>query len=313
MSDILIADIGGTTSRAAFAAVGGRPEGIVTIPNDSVEGPEGVFERMLAGVNALPRAAVLAVAAPVSGEVITLTNRDWCVRLSDLSARFGIAPIHAVNDFEALAWALPSLREHELRRLGEAGAFSDGVKLVVGPGTGLGVAALVPVDSGIQVIASEGGHSSFGPAYPDEEPVFRRLAEQKAPLSAEWILSGPGLARLHAAMHPGTMTLKPEMLVMQACAGNREARATVALFVRLLGRFAGDMALAFKATGGVYVAGGVATGLGSLFEAKLFRAAFERHPPYETLLQSIPSALITYAEPGLLGCANIAGRLIRDA
>lgn len=310
MADILIADIGGTTSRAAFATLGGRPEGIVTIANDSVDGPEGVLARMLDGRTQRPLAAVLALAAPVGGDEIALTNRNWCVRLPDLSARFGISPIHALNDFEALAWALPSLTAHDLQPIGDARDFPPGVKLVVGPGTGLGVAALVPTRDGLHVIASEAGHSSFGPAYADEEPVFRRLAETHAPLSAESMLSGTGLTELHGAMHPGTLKVKPEMIVRQAYAGDRTARASVAMFVRLLGRFAGDMALAFRATGGVFVAGGVATGLGSLFDARLFRAAFERHPPYEAMLKRIPSALITCAEPGLIGCVAVAERLI---
>jgi glucokinase len=313
MADILIADIGGTTSRAAFASLGGRPEGVVTIANDSVDGPEGVLARMLDGAPRRPRAAVLALAAPVNGEEIALTNRNWRVRLSDLSARFGLSPIHAVNDFEALAWALPSLTERDLQPLGEPRSVAHGVKLVVGPGTGLGVAALVPIRDGFHVLASEAGHSSFGPAYPDEEIVFHRLAEAKAPLSAECVLSGAGLSALHDAMHPGTLKVKPEMIVRQARAGDHVARETVAMFVRLLGRFAGDMALAFKATGGVYVAGGVATGLGPLFDARLFRAAFERHPPYDAMLKAIPSALITCEEPGLIGCVAVAERLITKA
>ncbi|MGD9924704.1 MAG: glucokinase [Pseudorhodoplanes sp.] len=313
MADILIADIGGTTSRAAFASIGGRPERIVTIANDSVDGPEGVLARLLDGAPHRPRAAVLAFAAPVNGDEIALTNRNWCVRLPDLSARFGISSIHAVNDFEALAWALPLLRRDDLQPIGGDCVFPPGVKLVIGPGTGLGVAALVPTRDGLHVIASEAGHSSFGPAYADEESVFHRLAEQNAPLSAESVLSGTGLAALHDAMHPGTLRVKPEMIVRQAAAGNREARATVAMFVRLLGRFAGDMALSFRASGGVYVAGGVATGLGPLFDARLFRAAFERHPPYEAMLKAMPSALITCAEPGLIGCVAVAERLMRKA
>jgi glucokinase len=313
MADILIADIGGTTSRAAFASLGGRPERIVTIDNDSVDGPAGVLARLLDGAPQRPRAAVLALAAPVSGDEIALTNRNWCVRLPDLSSRFGISPIHAVNDFEALAWALPSLRPDDLQPIGDACGVVPGVKLVVGPGTGLGVAALVPNGSGLQVIASEAGHSSFGPAYADEEIVFHRLAEKIAPLSAERVLSGAGLAALHEAMHPGTLKVKPEMIVRQAHAGDRAARATVAMFVRLLGRFAGDMALTFRAAGGVYIAGGVATGLGPLFDARLFRAAFERHPPYEAMLRAMPTALITCEEPGLIGCVAVAERLMRTA
>lgn len=317
MADILIADIGGTTSRAAFASPGGRPQGIVTIANDSVDGPEDVLARLLEGASHRPRAAVLALAAPVSGEEIALTNRNWRVRLPDLSARFGFSTIHALNDFEALAWALPWLQRSDLQPIGEDRDFPDGVKLVVGPGTGLGVAALVPTGRGtgsaFHVIASEAGHSSFGPAYPDEAIIFHRLAEKAAPLSAEAVLSGSGLSALHAAMHPDTLKVKSEMIVRQARAGDRAARATVAMFVRLLGRFAGGMALTFRATGGVYIAGGVATGLGPLFDARLFRAAFERHPPYEALLKAIPTALITCEEPGLIGCAAVAERLVRGA
>jgi len=313
MADILIADIGGTTSRAAFASLGGRPERIVTIANDSVDGPEGVLARLLEGVSQRPRTAVLAFAAPVNGEEIALTNRNWLVRLPDLSARFGISSIHAVNDFEALAWALPQLGPDDLQPIGDDCAFPDGVKLVVGPGTGLGVAALVPTRDGLHVIASEAGHSSFGPAYADEELVFHRLMEKRTPLSAEAVLSGAGLAALHDAMHPGTLKVKAEMIVRQARAGDRNARVTIAMFVRLLGRFVGDMALTFRATGGVYIGGGVATGLGPLFDARLFRAAFERHPPYEPMLKAIPTALITCAEPGLIGCVAVAERLMRTS
>jgi glucokinase len=142
--------------------------------------------------------------------------------------------------------------------------------------------------------------------------VFRRLHEDGLRVSAETLLSGPGLTRLHGALHPGSLRLKPEMIMTQARAGSRDARATISMFVRLLGRFAGDTALTFKATGGVYITGGVALGLGALFDERVFRAAFEAHPPYDKLLAAIPSALITYQEPGLLGCAAIAGRMMRE-
>ena len=117
---------------------------------------------------------------------------------------------------------------------------------------------------------------------PTRRSCFIGCAEKQAPLSAEHVLSGSGLARAASTRCiPALLKLKPEMIVRQARAGDRDARATIAMFVRLFGRFAGDMALAFRATGGVYIAGGVAAGLGPLFDARLFRAAFERHPPYE--------------------------------
>lgn len=309
MAQILVADIGGTNSRIAFAEPGGRPERIVTLSNDEVDGPEGVLARALEG-HAVPKLAVLALAAPVAGDEIPLTNRDWVVRTKELAARFGIARVHALNDFEAVAHALPRLTDADLQPVGPARAMPEGMKLVIGPGTGLGVAALAPVAGGVRAIATEAGHMSFGPAYPDELMIFHRLLERRAPLSAEHILCGPGLPRLHRALHPDLLELKPDMILRQAQAGDRDARATIAMFVRLFGRFTGDMALAFRATGGVFIAGGVAGKLGSLFDAALFRAAFERHPPYEDLLKQIPSALITAPEPGLIGCAAVAEQLL---
>jgi glucokinase len=306
--EILVADIGGTNSRVGFAEPGGRPQRIVTLSNDEVGGLEDVLARALEGV-APPKLAVLALAAPVAGDEIHLTNRDWIVRPKQLAARFGIARVHALNDFEAVAHALPKLTEADLQPLGPVSAMPDGVKFAIGPGTGLGVAALIPLADGYRVVATEAGHMSFGPAYPDEQMIFHRLLEKHAPLSVEQVLSGSGLARLHRAMHPDLLALKPEMILRQANAGDRAARESVAMFVRLFGRFAGDMALAFRSTGGVYIAGGVAEGLGPLFDAALFRAAFERHPPYENLLKSIPSALIICPEPGLVGCAAYAERL----
>jgi glucokinase len=311
MPDILLADIGGTTSRLAFAGADGRPERIVAIPNDSVAGPEAAIRQCIACNGTAPRGAVLAVAGPVDGDEIALTNRAWRFSLRALAQRFGFARIRAVNDFEALAWALPHLGPGDLRPLGPHAADRPGAKVVLGPGTGLGVAALLPCAEGWQAVASEGGHASFGPAAADEVAVFARLREECGAVSAETILSGPGLARLHAALHPGALRAAPEMIVTQARAGLPAARATVALFVRLLGRFAGDAALTFKA-GGVYLSGGVALGLGQLLDAKIFRAAFEAHPPYGPLLAQIPTALITYPEPGLLGCAALARQMVQE-
>ncbi len=312
MSEFLLADIGGTTSRLAFASAGGRPERIVTVANDSVASPEAMIAQCLDGAASRPRAAVLAIAGPVDGDEIALTNRSWRFRLSDLSQRFGLR-FRALNDFEALAWGLPLLSDGDIRAIGAPAGKPHGVKVVVGPGTGLGVAALVPIGGSRggswHVVASEGGHASFGPVARDEEPVFARLSAEVGLISAEHLLSGPGLARLHRAVNPGVMKLSPEMILTQARAGHREARRTVALFVRLLGRFAGDMALIFKASGGVYVAGGVAMGLGALLDERLFRAAFEAHPPLQGLLAAIPTSLITCEQPGLLGCAAFASRM----
>jgi glucokinase len=156
------------------------------------------------------------------------------------------------------------------------------------------------------VVASEGGHVSFGAHATDEENVFARLREQCGSVSAETVLSGPGLLRLARALHPGSAYHEPETIVADAHCGEPMAQTITRLFVRLLGRFAGGLALTFKALGGVYITGGVASGLGPLLDDPQFRAAFEAHPPYQTLLKSIPTLLVTFEQPGLVGCAALA-------
>jgi glucokinase len=180
------------------------------------------------------------------------------------------------------------------------------VKLVLGPGTGLGVAALLPSDGCWHVVASEGGHAAFGPQAADEVEVFARLRAELGSVSAECVLSGPGLVRLARAIDPENACHAPETIVAGALAREPSALAATRLFVRLLGRFAGSLALTFKAQGGVYLAGGVAGGLGPLLDEPTFRAAFEAHPPHQALLESVPTLLITSEEPGLIGCAALA-------
>jgi len=306
---VLLADIGGTNSRFALAGADGRPERTMIIENDTVANLEGAIATYIDKTGARPNAAVLAVAAPLDGEEVALTNRAWRFRPGELARRFGFAKLRLVNDFEAIAWALTRLTAADVRPLGPLLPARPGVRAVLGPGTGLGVAALVPVDGRWQVLASEGGHVSFGPQSLEEMEIFAALLHECGSVSAETILSGPGLPRLMRAIDPGSQAQTPEAVVANALKGDAAALATVQLFVQLLGRFAGDLALIFKAVGGVYIAGGVASRLGSLLDDQAFRAAFEAHPPYETLLASIPIWLMSRSEPGLLGCAVLADEL----
>jgi len=302
---VLLADIGGSKSRFALTAASGVTPAVV-IDNDTVAGFEGAIAHFLEASAARPERATLAVAGPVAGEEITLTNRPWRCSRSHLAQRFGFSDIRVLNDFEALAWALPKLAAADVRPLSAARAAPAGVQIVIGPGTGLGIAALVPANGGAHVLASEGGHSRFGPQTRDEFELFRRIAAECGSVCAETLLSGGGLMRLQHALAPASAHETPEALVARALAGEPSAQATARLFLRLLGRFAGSMALTFKALGGVYLAGGIARALEPLFEEPHFRAAFEAHPPYETLLKSVPTWLIICPEPGLIGCAVVA-------
>jgi glucokinase len=307
---VLLADIGGTNSRFALAGSDGRPTRMLIIENDSVPNLEGAIARYLDETGARPSAAVLAVAAPLESEVVALTNRAWRFRPGELARRFGFAKLRLVNDFEAIAWALTRLTSDDAHPVGAVITARPGVRAVLGPGTGLGVAALVPVDGCWHVLASEGGHASFGPRTPEEVDIFAALMREHGSISAETILSGPGLPRLLHAVDPRSRAKTPEAVVADALAGEAAALKAAQLFVRFLGRFAGGLALTFKAVGGVYIAGGVVSRLGALFDAQAFRASFEAHPPYQALLASIPIWLMHRSEPGLLGCAVLADEFV---
>lgn len=310
-SSVLLADIGGTHSRFAVLGSNGRPDRVVSWDNDRFGGVEGAITTYLSEFGGKPKAAVIAVAGPVGGRDVALTNRNWRFNLDQLATQFGLSRVDAINDFEAQAWALGNLRRDEVRTLGLAVPALHGAKVVLGPGTGLGVAALVPADKGWQAVSSEGGHVIFGAAREDEDPIFARLHEH-GPVSAEMVISGSGLPRLHGAVNPGAAPLTSAAIVQQALAGDPAAGATIKLFVRMLGRFAGDVALTFKAVGGVYITGGVTAKLGVLLDEKILRDAFEAHPPYEYLLRSIPTFTITAEHPGLVGCAALAMAMQRS-
>ena len=308
MTDILLADVGGSTTRLALAAPGGRPDHIIRFENDDITGIEAAIGAYLGGLDARPRAAVLAVAGPIDGEEIHLTNRAWRFRRGDLARRFGFARVDVINDFQAVAWSLPHLAADELSPLGPVTAAGPGPKVALGPGTGLGVAALLPNGDDWIAVATEAGHVSFGAAHDDEVAIFKAIGGGTLTVSAEMAVSGRGLERLYHAMNPRQPVQPARGVVAAAHAGDAAATAVIDMFVRLFGRFAGDMALAFKATGGIYLAGGIARRFGHLFDSTVFRQAFEAHPPYQQMLARIPTFLVTYTEPGLIGCAAFAAR-----
>jgi glucokinase len=318
MSECLLADIGGSKSRFALANSAGRLECILVIDNDAVADLPAAIECYLDKTAARPISAMFAVAGLIDGEEVALTNRAWRFNRAELARRFGLSPLRVLNDFEAIAWSLPHLAPADVRALEVASRTAltklgrkHGVKVVLGPGTGLGVAALVPADGRWHVVASEGGHAAFGPHAADEVEIFARLRDQcGGSVSAEMVLSGSGLVRLAAALGMNVLSLPvgqaSETIVARALAGDPSTLAVTRMFVRLLGRFAGSLALTFRALGGIYITGGVAAGLGRLLEEAHFRAAFEAHPPYQELLAKVPSLLITCDQPGLIGCAAVA-------
>jgi glucokinase len=305
---ILVADIGGTKTRLALAR-GGRLGKIRSLFNDGVADLQELLTRELAAAGKKrPTIAALAVAAPIDGDRVALTNRAWSFSQAKLKHALKLKRLIVVNDFAAVAHALPVLKAKDLVRIGGGKGKKNGNLVACGPGTGFGVAALVRTARGLFVLPSEAGHMLFGPAAKDEAELFARLSGPE-PLVVENILSGPGIARLHRALSGQALT--SDQVITNAKVGHQEALRTVEVFLRLLGRVAGDIALAFDARGGVYIAGGVGRALARSFATSPFRKAFEDRPTYGERLAAIPTYAIVHPSPELLGALSLARAEIR--
>jgi glucokinase len=312
----LVADIGGTNARLAIAdldtlelanAVSLRREGFPSI--------EAVAQSYLQGVAERPRAAAFAVAAPVVGETIKLTNSPWSFRREDLRTALGLNECLLLNDFEALAHALPHLAPSDLQQIGGGAPVERAPKVVLGPGTGLGVAGLVWSPSGWVAVASEGGHASLAVKDAREFAMLERLTRERERLSVEGVVSGPGLAQTYSVLaemagQPVAPVEAPE--VVQRALGGHDACAREALerFAVWLGRFAGDAALFFGARGGVYIGGGIAPRMVDALAAGPFRHAFEAKGRMTAYLTPIPVHVILIGTKAALkgAAAALAGR-----
>lgn len=308
---ILIADIGGTSSRLALVGRDGVPSDIRIHRNDDFAGFEALFEADLAARGPEVMAAVgggaLAVAGPVDGDRVKLTNRDWAFSKRVLRRHFGWQQLAALNDFEALAYGVPALTSADLITVGHGKAVPKGPILVCGPGTGFGVAGLLTIGRRHHAVTGEGGRARLGAVNSEEARLLAHLVRELGTPVVEHALSGSGLARIHYIFTGEKLT--PEAVIAAARRREEDALETCAIFLRLFGRIAGDLALTINARGGVYLAGGVSAALAPFFAASQFREFFEDHPPHEGRLASIPVHVVTHPTPGLIGCAQFGARL----
>jgi glucokinase len=238
-------------------------------------------------------------------------RRDFIAALQDAPAwRKGsrkarcVARALLVNEFRAIAEAIPHLPPETLRHCGGGQAIPGEPVAVLGPGTGLGTAIGARGPGGWHAIQGDGGHSDLAPVDDEELEVWLRLRRAHGRLSAEKVLSGPGLERLYVALS-GRALRAPE-IDAAAWGGEPEALRAHALFTRWLGRVAGNLALIAGARGGVYLAGGILPRWGARFDVAAFRRAFEDKPPYTDWLRAIPAFLVMHPQPGLLGLAVLA-------
>jgi glucokinase len=315
---VLIADIGGTNIRFAVLAPGEPLGQIGALRGDDFETFEDLVEEMWHGTSpdGRPRAAMLAVASPPEPEIIRFTNRDWHFSKAGLRKQFNLENLLIVNDFEAVALALPYLTEADTTRFGGGEAHKGAAMAVLGAGTGLGVAGLLPHDDRWLAVAGEGGHTTLAAQTAEEIEILAGLARRYDHVSAERVLSGPGLAALHDVMRE-IRGLSPRPLtaadVVEAADRDQDptALAVIAHFADFLGTVASDTALTFGATGGVFLAGGVVPKMGALFPADRFRARFEAKGRFSSFCADIPTHLITHPNVALVGLAGALPDVMR--
>ena len=309
---VLAADVGGTNARfALFGTPGGAA---IVLPPQTTAAHAGLAEAARAALAATvlaPRSMLACAAGPVVGRGVKLTNAAWTIDGPEVAAAFGLEQGLLFNDFEAQALAIPALKAEWLRSIGPERAHARGPRLIHGPGTGLGTAALVDAGGRWLAIASEASHSDFAPATPEERAFWPFVPRVHGRLTPETLISGPGIARLHEAIAaslgrspPG---LRSEDIVTRALADHACVEAdTIRAFWKLTARFAGDMAMAFVASGGVILAGGVLPRIVDLLDPRVFRDAFENRAPYVEFARRVPVSLLTGKDTVLHGLAAIA-------
>jgi glucokinase len=315
---VLLADVGGTNVRFALADVGSTSplleSSIRRYRVAEFSSFEDAARRYLVDAGAQPTRGVFAVAGPVTGDEVRMTNHPWVLSRSHLQHAFGFASLRIVNDFAAMSHCVPLLAPRHMHAIGELAAPRVDLArrqtfAVIGPGTGLGVGALLVDRGGFTALETEGGHVGFAPGDETELDVLRQLMKRFGRVSAERLLCGSGLVNLHAALHAHAATigetLTPESITSDIANDPRKLE-TVQRFCAMLGSIAGDFALAFGAWDGVFLAGGLTPKLLDWLAAGAFRRRFEAKGRYERVLARVPTIAILHADPGLLGAAALA-------
>jgi len=306
---ILGGDLGGTKTLLALADGDGR----IVRQRRYASAEYADFADLLADFLGGERgvaAACFGIAGPTDGRTAQLTYLPWRLATDDLGQRFAISRVALVNDFAAAAHGLPHVAPENLVALQVGTPAADAPRVLLGPGTGLGVAGLLPEQGGFRVVAGEGGHFGFAPQTPEQGELWRWLLAQRGRVTAEDIVSGPGLVRAHAFLGGGSTT--PEAIGAAARRGDdARAQAALQLWLACLGAFAGDLALHWLARGGVYIAGGMAAGLLPRVDCAPLLAAFHAKREHAGLMPAMPLHLVTDAELGLRGALALATASVR--
>jgi glucokinase len=308
----LLCDIGGTTAR--FAVLTGETLGpidhvAVSACPTAIDAIGGFLGNR--GDRSRIGAAVLGVAGPVEGGRCLITNSHWVADSAELRAKLGFASVTLINDFEAIAWAVPHLGADDVKPLAGGRAQPGEPMVVIGPGTGLGMAGIMCRGRGLTVIATEGGHATLPGTTPGEDAVIAHLRQRFGHASAERAVSGPGLENLSAAIaaidNVAVASRTAAEITRLALDRNcTTCRAAVDMFCAMLGTVAGNLALTFRARGGVYLAGGIAPRLADYLAQSEFRARFEAKGRFREYVEHIPTTIIMNPDAAFLGLKSLA-------
>lgn len=306
----LLGDIGGTNARFALIRQPGAEIGeIRRLSADTYADPAAAIDAYLTAVGGdRPRTAAFGMANPIDGDWIEMTNHSWSFSIDTLRQRLALSRLLVVNDFHALALALPFLPTDELHQVGGGVRLTARPMAVLGPGTGLGVSGLLPNGDEYLPLSGEGGHVTMVATTTEEAAVIDKLREKFVHVSAERLLSGPGLVNLHDALAAVRRQPVPGVdaaTVTAAALAGTDALAVdaVNMFCAMLGTIAGNLALTLGAKGGVYIGGGIVPRLGSFFDRSPFRQRFEDKGRFRAYLASVPVFVILSEYPALLGAA----------
>lgn len=311
----LIADVGATNARFALVAANGATTAARVYALKDYSSIVEAIATYLAeeSPSAHPTQAVLALASPITGDRVTLTNHPWTFSIEAVRKHFGLRRCRVINDFAANAVAIPHLADSDCLQVGVGAPVADAPIAVIGPGTGLGVSALMPLPRGWVPIEGEGGHVTMAPADAQESAVLERMRSRYDHVSAERLLSGPGLVNLYnvlceLAAAPAAPFTAPQITDPRTWEQDARTRDATAMFCRMLGTAAGNLALTLGARGGVYIAGGIVPRMGAAFAQSGFRSRFEAKGRLQWYLAAIPTYVILRPLPALLGAKMLLER-----
>lgn len=318
---LLIGDIGGTNARFALADFSGDGYSSQrTLKCADFATADAAISCYLEDVScAAPGTVCLAAAGAIVDQRVRFTNNPWTIDAHELRRRFRTERVRLLNDFEAVAYAIPVLAAKDTLPVGlPAPMHFEGEHLMagaIGPGTGLGTVGLKKINEHFYALPSEAAHAGFAPETRQQGELLSLLRERFERVSRERLVSGPGLENLYWALcrlhaeQPASLTAA-EIFAAASRGADERANDAVELFFELLGQVAGDLALTLGASAGIYISGGIVRRYPQRLVDSRFRAGFENKGRHRALMERIPTRLITHEQPGLLGAAYCAANLL---